>query len=81
MTIDVGKPVAKMMPSDLGLIEYTCQSGRGDPPMDCIYPDCPCGQTFLSWWARNYVTTALLPPCRAIQRAHAVLAIAEVSDA
>ncbi len=33
--------------ADIGCIEYTCQRGKGDPPMDCIYPNCPCGDLFI----------------------------------
>lgn len=30
--------------ADIGCSEpYSCQRGRGDPPMDCIWPECPCG--------------------------------------
>ena len=33
----------EMIASDLGYVEQTCQSGLGDPPMDCGWPECECG--------------------------------------
>lgn len=39
-------PRPKMVAGDLGCSEQTCQRGRGDPPMDCIWPDCGCGLYF-----------------------------------
>ncbi len=33
----------KMMAADIGCREQTCQSGFGDPPMDCGWPECGCG--------------------------------------
>lgn len=38
--------VVQMTATDLGCQQYTCQRGKGDPPMDCIYPDCPCPHLF-----------------------------------
>lgn len=49
----------KMMPADLGLHEFQCQVGKGDPPMDCIHPDCACGTVRFTpdsywYWDRKY---------------------------
>jgi len=35
---------SRMVAADLGCIAYECQAGKGDPPMDCIAPHCPCGE-------------------------------------
>ena len=44
---NVLEPPVVMLATDLGCYQpYTCQAGRGDPPMDCIWPDCPCGTLF-----------------------------------
>lgn len=47
--------IVEMTAADLGLIEYRCQHGRGDPPMDCIYPDCLCGSTYPATFAFHYI--------------------------
>lgn len=36
-----------MMAADLGCRSYSCQRGLGDPPMDCIWPECPCGTLYV----------------------------------
>lgn len=51
--------VVAMHPGDIGCTETKCQRGRGDPPADCIWPDCPCGVYYApEYWAMYYVQFA-----------------------
>jgi hypothetical protein len=36
-------PLREMHAADIGCYTVECQRGKNDPPLDCIYPDCPCG--------------------------------------
>ena len=61
---------------DIGChVPFKCQQGKGDPPMDCIHPDCFCGDVFIKPEYINQKATAMgrdevIEECAKIVEAH-----------